>query len=320
MTLKKTFFDQVVIFNMLRLNDLKAGLVYWFFPLFLLFVSNFSYSKINDLVLTEAFPTLQKTDSGITLEKETNNFYSEYTKGKLLPITKIVNPVSLKARPTAVELKNSSLLSGETNQALRIVLGLTLLAVLPAILVSTTAFLRIIIVLSMLRHAIGMQETPPNSALIGLALFLTFFTMSSTLQSINQDAFQPFMAGKINAEVAYKKAMIPMREFMVRQTREQDLALMVELSKAKTPESIADISSLQLIPAFMLSELRAAFQIGFVIFLPFLLIDLIVSSILMALGMMMMPPISIALPLKILMFVLIDGWSLVLKALVGSFH
>lgn len=210
--------------------------------------------------------------------------------------------------------------NGETALAMRIMIGLTVLAVVPALLMSLTAFLRIIIVLSMLRHAIGMQETPPNSVLIGLALFLTMITMSPVLQKINQDAFQPFMAGRMSMEVAYEKGIQPLREFMVRQTREQDLALMVELSKATPPASMADVSNVQLIPAFMLSELRAAFQIGFVIFIPFLLIDLIVSSILMALGMMMMPPTTIALPLKILMFIIIDGWSLVLKALVGSFH
>jgi flagellar biosynthetic protein FliP len=208
----------------------------------------------------------------------------------------------------------------ETAQAMRVVLGLTVLAILPALLVCLTSFLRIIVVLSMLRHAIGMNETPPNTVLIGLALFLTLFTMSPVLQKVNQDAFEPFMGGKLSMEEGYGKGMAPLREFMVRQTREADLALMVELSKAPTPKSMDDIGNLQLIPAFMLSELRAAFQIGFVIFLPFLLIDLIVSSILMALGMMMMPPTTIALPLKILMFILVDGWSLVLKALVGSFH
>ncbi|ROZ63217.1 flagellar biosynthetic protein FliP [Ramlibacter sp. WS9] len=203
---------------------------------------------------------------------------------------------------------------------MRIVVGLTALAILPALLVCLTAFLRIIIVLSMLRHAIGMPETPPNTVLLGLALFLTLFTMSPVLHQLNQDALQPFMAGKLGVEGTYEKGSGPLREFMVRQTREQDLALMVELSKAKRPESMADISNVQLIPAFMLSELRAAFQIGFVIFLPFLLIDLIVSSVLMALGMMMMPPTTVALPLKILMFILVDGWSVVLKALMGSFH
>jgi len=210
--------------------------------------------------------------------------------------------------------------SSETALALRIVLGLTLLTLLPALLVSVTAFLRIIIVLSMLRHAIGMQETPPNTVLIGIALFMTLFTMSPALQQINEGALQPFMRGKLSMEKAYEQGSRPLREFIVRQTREQDLALMVELSKAKPPQSMEEVSNVQLIPAFMLSELRAAFQIGFVIFLPFLLIDLIVSSILMGLGMMMMPPVAISLPVKILMFVLIDGWSLVLKALVGSFH
>ena len=208
----------------------------------------------------------------------------------------------------------------ETALAVRIVMGLTALAVLPAIIVCVTAFLRIIIVLSMLRHAIGMPETPPNMVLIGLALFLTLFTMSPVLQRLNQDAMQPFMQGQVGLDVAIDRASQPLREFMVRQTREQDLALMVELSKAKPPQSMDDISNVQLVPAFMLSELRAAFQIGFVIFLPFLLIDLIVSSILMALGMMMMPPTTVALPLKVLMFILVDGWSLILKALVGSFH
>lgn len=229
------------------------------------------------------------------------------------------------SKSNAAPLSSSApVLSGtpatETAQALRVVLGLTVLAILPALVVCLTSFLRIIVVLSMLRHAIGMNETPPNTVLIGLALFLTLFTMSPVLQKLNQDAFEPFMAGKLSVEEGYGKGIAPLRDFMVRQTREADLALMVELSKAPVPKSMDDISNVQLIPSFMLSELRAAFQIGFVIFLPFLLIDLIVSSILMALGMMMMPPTTIALPLKILMFILVDGWSLVLKALVGSFH
>lgn len=209
---------------------------------------------------------------------------------------------------------------GETALALRIIVILTVMALVPAMLVSLTAFLRIIIVLSMLRHAIGLQETPPNTALIGLALFLTIFTMSPVLQKVNQEALQPFTQGKISVEMAYDKGSAPLRDFMVRQTREQDLALMVELSKAPTPKSIDEISNIQLVPAFMLSELRSAFQIGFVVFLPFLLIDLLVSSILMALGMMMMPPVAISLPLKILMFLLVDGWSVLLKGLIGSFH
>lgn len=207
----------------------------------------------------------------------------------------------------------------ETSTAVRILLGLTVLSLAPAILMSMTSFVRIVIVLSMLRHALGMQETPPNTVIISLSLFLTLFTMAPVFQEVNTAALQPYMAGRLASDAAVRKAVGPLREFMVRQTREQDLALMVELAKAEQPRTIDDINMVQLIPAYMLSELRAAFQIGFVIFLPFLLVDLIVSGALMSLGMMMVPPASIALPIKILMFVLIDGWNLVVRALLGSF-
>jgi flagellar biosynthetic protein FliP len=182
-----------------------------------------------------------------------------------------------------------------------------------------TSFIRIVIVLSMLRHALGMQETPPNTVIVSLALFLTLFTMSATLQEINTQAVQPYASGTLQTDNAVAAAVKPLREFMVRQTREADLALMVELSHAERPGSVDEIGLTQLIPAFMLSELRSAFQIGFVVFLPFLLIDLIVSSALMSLGMMMVPPASISLPLKILMFVLIDGWNIVVRSLLGTF-
>ena len=208
---------------------------------------------------------------------------------------------------------------GEISSAIKILLGLTILSLAPAILMSMTSFVRIVIVLSMLRHALGMQETPPNTVIVSLALFLTFFTMSSPLQEAKTKAYQPFMEGKISMEKAAGEGIKPLRQFMVRQTREQDMALMVELSKAEQPKTEDDIGMLQLVPAFMLSELRSAFQIGFVIFLPFLLVDLIVSSALMSLGMMMVPPASIALPLKILMFVLMDGWNLVVRSLLGTF-
>jgi len=207
----------------------------------------------------------------------------------------------------------------DVSLALKVLLGLTVLSLAPAILVSMTAFIRIAIVLSMLRHALGMQETPPNTVIVSLALFLTLFTMAPVLQKVNQDALQPYLAGKLAPDRAASGGIAPLRDFMVRQTREPDLALMVELAKAEQPATVDDISLVQLIPAFMLSELRAAFQIGFVIFLPFLLVDLIVSSALMALGMMMVPPASISLPLKILLFVLMDGWSLVVRALLGTF-
>lgn len=207
----------------------------------------------------------------------------------------------------------------DASAAVRILLGLTVLSLAPAILMSMTAFIRIVVVLSMLRTALGMQDTPPNTVLVSLALFLTFFTMAPTLQQVNEQALQPYMAGKLSTEAAFAKGSAPLRDFMVRQTREQDLALMVDLAKAERPRDVSEISMSQLVPAFMLSELRAAFQIGFVVFLPFLLVDLIVSSALMALGMMMVPPASIALPLKVLLFVLMDGWNLVVRSLLGTF-
>jgi flagellar biosynthetic protein FliP len=209
--------------------------------------------------------------------------------------------------------------AGEISSAVKILLGLTVLSLAPAILMSMTSFIRIVIVLSMLRHALGMQETPPNTVIVSLALFLTLFTMSSTLQEINTQAFQPYANGQLQTDKAAAAAIKPLREFMVRQTREADLALMVELSRAERPKTVDEVGLVQLIPAFMLSELRSAFQIGFVVFLPFLLIDLIVSSALMSLGMMMVPPASISLPLKILMFVLIDGWIVVVRSLLGTF-
>jgi flagellar biosynthetic protein FliP len=153
-----------------------------------------------------------------------------------------------------------------------------------------------------------------------LALFLTLFTMQPVLQQINQQAFEPYMSGKLAPQRAAETALEPLRAFMIRQTREQDLALMVEISGSPVPKTEAEVQTLHLIPAFMLSELRSAFQIGFIVFLPFLLIDLIVSSVLMSMGMFMVPPVVISLPVKVLMFVLIDGWNLVVRSLVGSFH
>jgi flagellar biosynthetic protein FliP len=219
-----------------------------------------------------------------------------------------------------IELSGKGAGGQEISSALKILLALTLLALIPGILVAMTAFTRIIIVLSMLRQALGMQEVPPNMVLVSLALFLTLFTMLPVVKEINDTAFGPYMGDKISIQEAGKRAIAPLREFMVRQTREQDLALMVELAKAPAPRTVQDIELLHLVPAFMLSEMRTAFQIGFVIFLPFLLIDLVVSSVLMSMGMLMVPPVVISLPIKILMFVLIDGWFLVVRSLVGSFH
>ncbi len=220
----------------------------------------------------------------------------------------------------AMDWMNSTSQSPELASALRIFLGLTALSFIPAALICMTSFIRIVIVLSMLRHAVGLTETPPNMVIITLALFLTLFSMQPVLERVNAEAVQPYLSGKAKVVEAIAKGKDPIKEFMVRQTREEDLAVMIEAAGAKRPTGMGDLSMLHLIPAFMLSELRAAFQIGFVIFLPFLLVDLIVASVLMALGMMMVPPSSISVPLKLLLFVLIDGWNIVARALLGSIH
>ena len=207
----------------------------------------------------------------------------------------------------------------ETTTAFKLLLVLTLLSIAPSFLVIVTSFTRIIIVLSMLRHALGMQQTPPNTVLISLALLLTVFNMSPVFDEINTTAFQPYLADEIDTKTATEKTMLPLRNFMIKQTREQDLAVILELNGTDAPDNVDEISNLQLISAFLLSELKTAFQIGFVIFLPFLLVDLVVASILMSMGMIMVPPMMISLPLKILMFVLIDGWLLVVQSLLNSF-
>jgi flagellar biosynthetic protein FliP len=209
---------------------------------------------------------------------------------------------------------------GTVSDALRIVMLLTLLAVLPAILIAMTSFTRTIIVLSILRHAFGMQDTPPNMVLLSLALFLTLFTMAPAFQAAYQHGIKPMADNQITIEAAVTNPVQPLREFMIRQTREKDLALILEIAKVEVPDSIEQVSTIHIIPAFLISELKTAFTIGFVIFLPFLLLDLVVSSILMSMGMLMVPPTIISLPLKVLMFVLIDGWSLVVRSLLGSFH
>jgi flagellar biosynthetic protein FliP len=240
--------------------------------------------------------------------------------GLVLVVTASVQAAtSHAAAPLAVQV-GTALNSSETSSALRIFLTLTALSFIPAALICMTSFVRIVVVLSMLRHAIGLNETPPNMVLISLAMFLTLFSMSPVLEKVNSDAVQPYLAGALQPMAAFDHGKAPLKDFMVRQTRETDLMLMVDVAGAKPPASVDDVSLLHLVPAFMLSELRAAFQIGFVIYLPFLLIDLIVSSVLMALGMMMVPPTTLSIPMKILLFVLIDGWNIVVKALLGTIH
>lgn len=208
----------------------------------------------------------------------------------------------------------------QAGSALKILLGLTVLSLAPGLLIAVTSFTRIVIVLSMLRHALGMPETPPNTVLVTLALFLTAFTMMPVFEQVQRDAYAPYMAGQLDAEQAFERGLVPLRDFMIRQTREQDLALMLEAAGRPAPESPEQVSIVVLVPAFMLSELRTAFQIGFVVFLPALLVDLLAASVLMSMGMFMVPPVMISLPLKVLMFVLIDGWNLVVRSLVASFQ
>jgi flagellar biosynthesis protein FliP len=204
--------------------------------------------------------------------------------------------------------------------ALKIILLLTAIALLPAIVVAMTSFTRTIIVLSMLRHGFGMQDTPPNIVLLSIALFLTLFTMSPAIEEIYAKSVQPLSHNQISLEDAVTAGIAPLRDFMIRQTREKDLELILEVAHARIPDSVRDVQTIHLVPAFLLSELKTAFQIGFVIFLPFLLLDLVVASVLMSMGMLMVPPTIISLPFKILLFVLIDGWALVVRALLGSFH
>jgi flagellar biosynthesis protein FliP len=183
-----------------------------------------------------------------------------------------------------------------------------------------TSFTRIIIVLSLLRHALGTQSTPPNQILVGLALFLTFFIMSPTLDKVYNEAYLPLSENKINIVQAGERAVIPMRSFMLRQTREADIAMLANVAKADKFEKPEDIPLRVLIPAFVISELKTAFQIGFIIFIPFLIIDMVVASLLMSMGMMMMSPVMVALPFKLMLFVLVDGWHLVIGSLVKSFN
>jgi flagellar biosynthesis protein FliP len=196
---------------------------------------------------------------------------------------------------------------------------LSLLSVLPVALIGLTSFTRIIIVLSLLRHALGLPQTPPNSVLVTLTMFLTLFTMGPVIQDVNQNALTPYLENKITITTALERGTVPMRDFMVRQTRESDLQAVLEMANEPMPENVESIKFTHLASAFLLSELKTAFMIGFVIFLPFLLIDLVVAAILMALGMIMVPPATISLPLKILLFILIDGWVLVSKALLSSY-
>lgn len=209
---------------------------------------------------------------------------------------------------------------GQVSTALQVLMMLTVLSVAPAILLMTTAFTRVVIVLSFVRQAMGTQQLPPNQIVIGLALFLTLFIMAPVWTKVNESALQPYLNNELSQQVALEKALVPMRDFMLAQTAEKDLGLLMEIARVEAPATRDDVPTLTLIPAFMLSELKRAFQMGFMIYIPFLVVDMVVASVLMAMGMMMLPPPIISLPFKILLFVLVDGWALVVGSLVQSFY
>lgn len=207
----------------------------------------------------------------------------------------------------------------EVVSAIQVIILLTVLTLAPAILILMTSFTRIIIVFSFLRQALGTQQMPPNQVLVGMSLFLTFFIMSPVFEKMNNEAIKPYMANQMSQDVALEKALVPLRKFMFSQTRSADLNLFIKLARLESPKTRADVPTTVLVPAFVISELKTAFQIGFIIYLPFLVIDMIVASVLMALGMMMLPPIVISLPFKIMIFVLVDGWGLIVGSMVKSF-
>jgi flagellar biosynthetic protein FliP len=208
---------------------------------------------------------------------------------------------------------------GDLSVALKILFLITVLSIAPAILIMLTSFTRMVVVFSFLRHAMGTQQMPPNQVLISLALFLTFFIMTPVWQEINHNALQPFLSKEVSYEVALDRAAQPLKEFMLKQTREKDLALLIKVSKVKKPKTASDVQMTTLVPAFVISELKTAFQIGFLIYVPFLILDMVVACVLLSMGMMMLPPIMISLPFKLLLFVLVDGWYLIVGSLIRSF-
>ena len=246
----------------------------------------------------------------------------------VLTTPSVPTPPTVSPPTTAPKDASVSIDFGATNgsgnkkpaQSIVIILLLTVLAVAPAMLVMLTSFTRIVIVLSLTRNALGLPSIPPNQVVIGLSLFLSLFVMAPTLSKMNEVALQPMLDGKIDFSQAYDRAQVPLRDFMLNQTRRGELNLFINASGDKPPSSREKVPMSTLIPAFILSELKTAFIIGFVIFIPFLIIDLVVSSTLMSMGMFMLPPVLVSLPFKLLLFVMVDGWALVVSSLITSFH
>jgi flagellar biosynthetic protein FliP len=227
-------------------------------------------------------------------------------------------PQGAKGGKTDVTVKFNDITKKPSTPIL-VLLGMTLLSLVPAILLTCTSFTKVLVVLSLTRNALGLQQVPPNQVLAGLALFLSLFIMSPVLNQMNHDGVQPYLHGTKSQAVAFTDGVEPLREFMLKQTGPKEIALLTDVAHRKAPDRASDVALTTLIPAFILSELREAFIIGFMIFIPFLVIDIVVSAGLMSLGMMMMPPVMVSLPFKILLFVLVDGWGLIIKALVQSY-
>ncbi len=238
----------------------------------------------------------------------------------ILVVTAAVLPMqSARAEANGLSIQLEGLDSGEGADVLEILLTLTVIALIPSILIMTTCFTRIVIVLSCVRNAIGLQQTPPNQVLVGIALFLSLFIMSPVVGQINETAYQPYQRGELTQIQAAEKAIEPLRGFMLRNTNAEDLNLFLDLGHYERPETAEQIETTVLIPAFVTSELKRAFIMGFMVYLPFLVIDMVVASTLMSLGMVMLPPVLISLPFKLVLFVLVDGWAMTLKALVMGF-
>jgi len=234
--------------------------------------------------------------------------FAQDVGGVRMPIPKITFDIKEAAGPKDVAL------------SLQILFLLTILTLAPAIIMMMTAFTRVVIVLDFIKRALSLQQMPPNQVIIGFSIFLTFFIMAPTFTKINEEALQPYLKGKINNETFFNKGIEPLRSFMFRQTREKDIALFIKLAKLPKPKNQKEVPTYCLIPAFMISELKRAFEIGIYIFIPFIVIDMIVASALMAMGMIMLPPVMISLPFKIILFILVDGWNLLTYELVRSFR
>lgn len=253
--------------------------------------------------------------------KKLNQFLPKFLLPALLGLI-LSSAQSFAADFSGVELRigGAANKGGGLSTPMQILVLLTILSVVPAILVSVTSFTRLIIVTHFLRQALGTQTMPPNQVLIGLSLFLTYFIMQPVTERMNQEALQPMLNGKITEMQALDQACVPLRQFMLRYTREKDLALFLNIARQPKPKSVQDLPMRVVIPSFMISELKTAFNIGFVLFIPFLVIDMVVASVLLSMGMMQLPPALVSTPFKILLFVMVDGWNLIVGSLVKSFY